>query len=323
MRTPGCGIQLLQKICNPFEFLSYHYNIINSHENWEIKQKASIWTTRIRLILSGSFSNLIFGSALTQKKIFCHSSRQELLTSSVMIPVGAIYPPIKIHWHSQENTKKEKEKENQIIRNWHDITIQTQSITKTKPRLWWNQTNLEQAMIKLLLDLHEGQTDPSASGSHVQILRSDRIQLLAHAFDWWPFLGRDYKVKLWGWKSGLWVSFVTGNNGFMLSSRKVDRRDRFPGKKRELRWSESQGEGEVHGNGHSRKTVNFKLCKLTVPFSKLQSRTVPFSNVAQAEASTWITWEKLGKKEIFTRMSRLVRVNKFTIFGFYFFKVDH
>lgn len=162
-----------------------------------------------------------------------------------MIPVGAIYPPIKIHWHSQENTRKQ----NKTKYSETDMILQS----KRKPLSWWNQTNLEQAMIKLLLGLHEGQTDPSASGSHVQVLRSDRIQLLAHSFDWWPFLGRDCKVKLWGWKSGLWVGFVTENNGLMLPSRKVDRRYGFPGKKTELQWSESQGEWEVHGYGHSSK----------------------------------------------------------------------
>ena len=136
-------------------------------------------------------------------------------------------------------TKTQNKKQKRII-NWNNIPTQKQR--RSKLWSWWRKkkTNLEQAMIKLLLDLHEGRADPSATGSEIQVLGSDRIELLAYAFDWWPLLGCDCKVRLW-------VGFGTRKNGFALLSRKAERRDGFYRKKRELRWSEFKSEREVHG----------------------------------------------------------------------------
>ena len=104
-----------------------------------------------------------------------------MLTSSVLIPVGAIYPPIKTNWHSQQKprTKNKKESLTEIIYQPRSNEDQNYDHGGGKKK-----TNLEQAMIKLLLDLHEGRADPSATGSEIQVLGSDRIELLAYAFDW-------------------------------------------------------------------------------------------------------------------------------------------
>ena len=141
-------------------------------------------------------------------------------------------------------------------------------------------------MIKLLLDLNEGLADPSASGSKVKVLGSDRIELLAYPFDCWLLLGCDYKVRV-RLCVGFCVGFGTWKNGLVLLCWKVDGRDGFSGKKREVRWSESESEREVHGYQHQRKT-NQILLSCTVPFS---NNTVSDSTCAKIRVCMWTTWE--------------------------------
>lgn len=134
-----------------------------------------------------------------------------------------------------------------------------------------SKTNLEQAMIKLFLNINESSSNPSASRRVIKVLGSYQIQLLAHSIYACPFLCCHYQAlqSTRSWKCG----FRAKNESLMIR----EMVDRIVGFQRKRRWWESEKQSNFHGCVHSvRAPVGTSQAKVKVkPRHHSQSPTTP------------------------------------------------